>query len=234
MKKIICLTLSMCLSLACFTAVAFGADSKLAEGGFYMKSADTGVKVELKKTDSTSVEYGTSPTVQLKSGKYARVFEGAVKLTLTIGTEENAEYLVIMYAGDGDVPTVENTITYINQYHSGDTFIVYPSDMNDETELTILITSNAEDFVKKKVKLGYMPAEKRLCTFNIGSATGDRAINILDVTMIISHIVETSIIQTGSDTFKAADINQDQSVNILDVTRIISLITEQTTFVNVD
>ncbi len=231
MKKIICLTLSICLLLACFTAVAFGADSKLAEGGFYMKSVPSGVHVKLQSLAKEMGYQADTKTVQITSGtpaKYARVFDGAVKCTITF---ENAladdQYIVLMYTGIEATPTSSNVIKYINQYSNGDSFVVYPADITEATspiDITVLITSQAEGF-PKKIQMGYAPKGTTISQISIGNADGssDGLANSYDALAILKEVVWIEGAELKGNNRIAGDVDFDGNITSYDALEILKM-----------
>ena len=208
MKRRILALLLAVLTLTALTTAAFAADTTTgALGAFNLKDSDGFV---------LTVDGGTGT-----GGFYAN----ANKFKLTCTGLPGQYSLVLLLKEDADqsegtkgVPT-ESNLQYIDQQNITATteFILFPKQMEPGT-YNVYVSTNSADLTKvASLEYGEQPK------YRLGDVNNDNAINIADVTDVLSYIVQLS---KFSDTqILAADVCEEKGkVDIADAVGILNYI----------
>ena len=208
MKRRILALLLAVLTLTALTAAAFAADTTTETlGAFNLKGSDGFV---------LTVDGGTGT-----GGFYAN----ANKFKLTCTGLPGQYSLVLLLKEDADqsegtkgVPT-ESNLQYIDQQNITATteFILFPKQMEPGT-YNVYVSTNSADLTKvASLEYGEKPK------YRLGDVNNDNAINIADVTDVLSYIVQLS---KFSDTqILAADVCEEKGkVDIADAVGILNYI----------
>lgn len=210
MKRRILALLLAVLTLTALTAAAFAADTTTETlGAFNLKGSDGFV---------LTVDGGTGT-----GGFYAN----ANKFKLTC-TKLTGNYSLVLLLKEGanqsdgtkGVPTpTEKNLQYIDQQNITDTteFILFPKQMEPGT-YNVYVSTNSADLTKvASLEYGEKPK------YRLGDVNNDNAINIADVTDVLSYIVQLS---KFSDTqILAADVCEEKGkVDIADAVGILNYI----------
>ncbi|MDO4802053.1 MAG: dockerin type I repeat-containing protein [Prevotellaceae bacterium] len=230
MKKLICITLSICLLITCFSAVAFAdteSPTTFAGEGFYVKS-NGGLTISMKESDG---DVAKEKMVDLAGNgdTYTPLYASSVKMDVTLTNAAAGNYLVILTSKtDGGMPTKSDEIYYIDQTTSNNgtvNFTVYPKDVDLEDnakflDMKMYITSSAEGFTMKTAELGYADGTFNVQEYKLGDSNGDGEINSKDATMILRYVVGDI---TAEDKFVigVSNTNGDEEVNSKDATYIL-------------
>lgn len=211
MKRRILALLLAVLTLTALTAAAFAADTTTgALGAFNLKDSDG---------YNLTVEGGGTGT----GGFYA----GATKFKLTCDDLPGKYSLVLLLKegakqadGTEGIPTpTERNLQYIDQQNITDTteFILFPKQMEPGTYNVYVSTDSVK--LTKVASLEYGEKPK----YRLGDVNNDNAINIADVTDVLSYIVQLS---KFSDTqILAADVCEEKGkVDIADAVGILNYI----------
>ena len=208
MKRRILALLLAVLTLTALTAAAFAANTTTETlGAFNLKGSDGFV---------LTVDGGTGT-----GGFYAN----ANKFKLTCTGLPGQYSLVLLLKEDADqsegtkgVPT-ESNLQYIDQQNITATteFILFPKQMEPGT-YNVYVSTNSADLTKvASLEYGEKPK------YRLGDVNNDNAINIADVTDVLSYIVQLS---KFSDTqILAADVCEEKGkVDIADAVGILNYI----------
>ncbi len=208
MKRRILALLLAVLTLTALTAAAFAAETTTETlGAFNLKGSDGFV---------LTVDGGTGT-----GGFYAN----ANKFKLTCTGLPGQYSLVLLLKEDADqsegtkgVPT-ESNLQYIDQQNITATteFILFPKQMEPGT-YNVYVSTNSADLTKvASLEYGEKPK------YRLGDVNNDNAINIADVTDVLSYIVQLS---KFSDTqILAADVCEEKGkVDIADAVGILNYI----------
>lgn len=208
MKRRILALLLAVLTLTALTAAAFAAETTTETlGAFNLKGSDGFV---------LTVDGGTGT-----GGFYAN----ANKFKLTCTGLPGQYSLVLLLKEDADqsegtkgVPT-ESNLQYIDQQNITATteFILFPKQMEPGT-YNVYVSTNSADLTKvASLEYGEQPK------YRLGDVNNDNAINIADVTDVLSYIVQLS---KFSDTqILAADVCEEKGkVDIADAVGILNYI----------
>lgn len=208
MKRRILALLLAVLTLTALTAAAFAADTTTgALGAFNLKDSD-GFTLTVDGGTGTGGFYANANKFKLTCtglpGQYSLVL--LLKEGKTQGTE--------------GVPTpTEKNLQYIDQQNITATteFILFPKQMEPGT-YNVYVSTNSKD-LKKVASLEYGEKPK----YRLGDVNNDNAINIADVTDVLSYIVQLS---KFSDTqILAADVCEEKGkVDIADAVGILNYI----------
>ncbi len=209
MKRRILALLLAVLTLTALTAAAFAADTTTETLGAFNLKADPGYPL--------TVEGGGTGT----GGFYAN----AKKFKLTCENLTGKYSLVLLLKEGADqseatkgVPT-ESNLQYIDQQNIEPTteFILFPKQMETGTYNVYVSTDSVN--LTKVASLEYGEKPK----YRLGDVNNDNAINIADVTDVLSYIVQLS---KFSDTqILAADVCEEKGkVDIADAVGILNYI----------
>lgn len=208
MKRRILALLLAVLTLTALTAAAFAAETTTETLGAFNLKGSEGYNLSVDGGTGTGGFYANANKFKLTctglSGQYSLV------LLLKEG-EDQAD-------GTKGVPT-ESNLQYIDQQNIEPTteFILFPKQMETGT-YNVYVSTNSAD-LKKVASLEYGEKPK----YRLGDVNNDNAINIADVTDVLSYIVQLS---KFSDTqILAADVCEEKGkVDIADAVGILNYI----------
>lgn len=211
MKRRILALLLAVLTLTALTAAAFAADTPTETLGAFNLKGSEGYTLTVVGTEATGGFYKGATRFQLTcnglDGDYSLVLllkEGAAQADGTEG-----------------IPTpTENNLQYIDQQNIAArkaTFTLFPKSL-ERGVYNVYVSTNSKD-LKKVASLEYGEKPK----YRLGDVNNDNAINIADVTDVLSYIVQLS---KFSDTqILAADVCEEKGkVDIADAVGILNYI----------
>lgn len=211
-RKIITLLLAISASsLLCTSAMAAGIN------GFYdvgtasnveisAYAGDTQVSVSEKNID----EDDAAEKVYLDSDRLDVKFNDATA---------DDQYGIILVEGNA-LPTKDTAIYYINQEAAGSSsigFNVYPTLPTETKDMTLYISSSAEDFDLISVPVNYAVNATEVSSHKPGDANGDNLVDVKDVISIRRAIAGGYNVTINE---KAANVNGDTKVDVKDAIAI--------------
>jgi len=145
-----------------------------------------------------------------------------MKVSYNMATE-GYYYGLIMVEGKDVIPTVDNTIYYVDQITATSNvvdFEVYPLLPEETTDLTIYISSDAENHELVRINLSYATDVESVTTkLDLGDANGDGEVDFADAIVVLKH--DAGVTTLTGDNLTVADTNSDGEVDFVDAMQIL-------------
>ena len=236
MKKVVNIVLALCLLFGLCTIQSFAEPGGTTggNGGFYVKSGSSLTLSNLVITPKTAALQNVSKvSAEVDSNKdgYEAFYENSERLAVTYSGAVTAgdHFLILLFDGDGDLPTASSNIKYINQVTATadnqkiefDVYPILPEEAKVKEDLHLVLTSSHQGFSLNPVYISYASAD----TFNkapyvLGDANGDGYVGIKDVTVTLRHVAQIEEV-TDTTRLLAMDVLGNDGVKISDVTQIL-------------
>ncbi len=216
-RKIITLLLAMAAS-SVFSASVMAADETNVNG-FYDIGTKSNVEINaFAGDDEVSV---TEKNID-SDDAMEKVYENSDRLVVTFGAATTDNHYGIILVEGSELPTKDTEIYYINQEtadSSSVAFNVYPKTPDATTDMTLYISSSAEDFDLVSIPMSYaVNATEVVNPSRIpGDANDDAKVDIKDAIAIRRFIAGGFGITINE---AAANVNGDEKVDIKDAIAI--------------
>ena len=220
MKKRISTLLLALLILIVFTVPAMATEPATASGFYNIGTAD---KVTINPLVTNKAAQVVNQDVDNdKKDDVWYINSNRLEVSYTAATSDGY-YGIILIEGSG-VPTLDNTIFYIDQItaESGTVnFDVYPILPKKTTDLTLYITSNIKDFKLISIPLNYVvDAESPATYYTLGDINNDDIWNSTDALLTL-QIGAGIYSEATAQEIAAANVNGDEYVNSTDALMIL-------------
>ena len=159
-------------------------------------------------------------TAALAAGELAPEYSAEAG-TVTIAYESANEQHTVIIVPKGWTGQDADKIEYVDQ--DGDAFTVLPVNALADGTYEVRVGGTDGTIKQGEFTVGEpTPGSDRL----LGDVQEDGAIDGLDVSKTVNHVVEITPIAEGTEDFKAADVNKDGAIDGIDVGQIVNFVVE--------
>lgn len=219
MKKAMKILLTTAFVVAAFGVTAMAADAETSNGFYGIGTAEN-VSVEAYAgTSETAIEATTDKDVDA-DGTADTWYKDSDRIEVAYaGATSGKNYGVILVEGTS-LPTAASDIYYINQVAASGTnvdFNVYPATIAETTDMTMYISSDAENFDLVSVPMSYVVGYKEEPEVQVlyGDVDNSGKVNVADRLYLIRYLAKWKDYATLPNEANA-DVDASGKVNVGD------------------